>query len=52
MDEQPQPLPKTRIILFDEYGKPLVVSRPPQKQPIGFINWSEPPSKNNPSDEL
>lgn len=33
-DEQPQARPV--VLLFDKYGKPLVVKYPPQKQPIGF----------------
>jgi hypothetical protein len=39
---------KPRILLFDEFGKPLVVQIPPQlpkKQPIGFINGTSMPKK-------
>lgn len=29
------------VLLFDEYGKPLMVKMPYQKQPIGFINGTK-----------
>jgi hypothetical protein len=30
------------VLLFDEYGRPLMVKMPYQKQPIGFINGTKP----------
>jgi hypothetical protein len=34
MDE---PEVRPRILLFDEFGMPLLVKYPPKKQPIGFV---------------
>ena len=39
MAEQSPPIPQPRILLFDEYGNPLIIRMPFQrKPPIGFIN--------------
>lgn len=33
-----QPDVKPKILLFDEFGRPLMIKYPPQKRQIGFVS--------------